>query len=235
MKDPYLQHSELVSRRSAPLSALFVRIGDCRYPPYLTPWVSIELANCSAGRVVCGRRVDFNRGCMAPGNLDSQEDKPECIDYWKVVARNADRAKRRWLGARSCSHSEPIGPVTFSEGTALDVLPNFAVATNVSSSTPGTHSRVHFIDSESRGEKAGDSGAASANPTRPRRCGGEPSFRPSQRHCTASDATRQKGTEFFGPNANCRRQLRKTAFVLRPRTLTMRGVFHHGGGPSVIN
>ena len=146
-KDPYWQHSELVSRRSAPLSALFRRIGDCRFPTFLTPEVSIELLDCSARRVLCGRRVDFNRGCMAPGNLDSQEDKPDRSVYWNAVARNADRAKRRWLGARSRSHLEPFGPVTFSDGTALDVPPNVEVATNVSSSTPRTHSRVHSFDS----------------------------------------------------------------------------------------
>ena len=69
VKDPQWRRSELADNLSAPLPKLFRRIGDCRYPLYLAPKVSVELLEICA--VLCGRRVDAYRCCMAPEILGS--------------------------------------------------------------------------------------------------------------------------------------------------------------------
>ena len=60
-------------------------------------------------------------------------------------------------------------------GSVLEVPSDAGVVPNESSPIPESHSHSPFIDSDSDGEKAENSGAATTNPTTPNRAGDEPS------------------------------------------------------------
>ena len=69
------------------------------------------------GHMVYLHRIKFNRREAAPQpNLQSTKD-PHLRIFWSVVARNIDRARRRWQRAIFCPLSEVQGPLTMADGS----------------------------------------------------------------------------------------------------------------------
>ena len=77
--DPHWQRLASVGKLSASFSKLFRRLRRWRYHLYLTPEVSIEISDMR--NVSCERRMEPNQRSLVPGNLGSQEYKPDCIAF----------------------------------------------------------------------------------------------------------------------------------------------------------
>ena len=48
--------------------------------------------------------------------------------FWKAVARNFDRARRRWQRAQISPIPGEMGPLAFTDGTALQISSDYELA-----------------------------------------------------------------------------------------------------------
>ena len=136
------------------------------------------------------------------------------IAFWEVGARKADRAERRWKRPRMFPRPERVGPVTLSDGAALEALYDDEAVPDMSSSIRKPCPHFPFIHSDSDREAAKGSGATSANPTTPKRVGDEPTGarRPLDAPQPLDDPVRRRGQHDgsamrpFGLNSSFRRE-----------------------------
>ena len=119
---------------------------------------------------------------MIPGNVDLEEYDPDCFALWKVVARNAVRAKRRWLRARAPT-AGASGSCHFGGWLRLGSSVDRGIGSQVSSPLPQFPCAFPHVLIRTRVRKRRNAMA----PRRPIRRrlkhpGGQPSVPPSKRH-----------------------------------------------------
>ena len=119
--------------------------------------------------VICEQGMEFNRWCTAPGNSEAYKRKPGCVALWPIVARNADRARRRRQRVGLSPLSNESGPARLSDSTMLEVPSAGQVVPNVSCSALLPHPHFPTTDSDTEGEEGEASGVPPANPARPKR------------------------------------------------------------------
>ena len=106
-------------------------------------------------RMVCKRRMEFNRWELAPPpNFQRHDDPNMRISLPVAGRRNIDRTRRRWQRATTTPISEEQGPLTLVDGNAIQIQSEHEMVPDLPQGSFSLNPHYGFADSlsESRQE-----------------------------------------------------------------------------------
>lgn len=146
-QEPNGKHANHIDGISVAFSKAPRRVGECRYPLYVTSMMARDLFDLM--HMVYLRRMECNRRELAPSPYLQKNEDPNPGIFWSVVARNIGRDRRRWRRAAISPISDAQGPLTRADGAAVQTPSEDEMEPDLPKVSPSLGPSSGFADSSS--------------------------------------------------------------------------------------